>query len=96
MTMKKHVYRLTGRVRCCVGSTTRRCMTHNNTIIVLWDACAAGLAQEHVDARRNTTPLLSDGTSTLLHWLKNMTMQNTFIVLRDACVAALVQQHVDA
>ena len=71
-------------------------MTHNNAFVILCNACAAGLAQEYDDARRNTTPLLSDGTRVLLPWLEYMTMQNTFIVLRDARVAALVQQHVDA
>ena len=74
----KHLYRLTGRVRCCCGSTTRRCITHNNTFIILCNACAAAMAQDHDDATRNTTPLLFSGTRALLPSLINMTMQHQY------------------
>ena len=46
----QRLYRLVGRVRCFLGSTSRRCKTNNNTFIVFRDGCVAALIKQHADA----------------------------------------------
>ena len=79
----QHLSCLMGRVRCCRGSTTGRCETNFNTVIVLlahvllpWLNCTTIRQRTNSLSFYGTLVSSSYETLALLPWLKNTTRQD--------------------